>query len=112
ATEGEALNAALIQAEDSARALRDYLEAIEADPQALERTAERLFLIGDLKRKYGESIREILAYAAEARRRLGDIEHRSERLAELSSHAADLELELGEAAGALSTRRQAAAREF
>ena len=75
-TEGEALNAALIQAEESARALRDYLDAVEADPQALETTAERLFLIGDLKRKYGESIREILAYAADARRRLAEIEHR------------------------------------
>src|SRR5579859_3161201 len=77
-TEGESLNAALIQAEESARALRDYLDSVEADPQALERTAERLFLIGDLKRKYGESIREILAYAVEARRRLGEIEHRTE----------------------------------
>jgi DNA repair protein RecN (Recombination protein N) len=111
-TEGEALGTALIQAEESARALRDYLDSVEADPQALERTAERLFLIGDLKRKYGESIREILAYAAEARGRLGDIEHRSERLADLSSREEQLKNELGDAATALSSRRQAAAREF
>ena len=50
-TEGDALNTALIQAEESARTLRDYLDTLEADPQALEKTAERLFLIGDLKRK-------------------------------------------------------------
>jgi DNA repair protein RecN (Recombination protein N) len=111
-TEGEALNTALIQAEESARALRDYLDAVEADPQALERTAERLFLIGDLKRKYGESIREILAYAAEARQRLGDIEQRSERLAELASREQDLQVELASAVAALSSRRQAAAAEF
>ena len=32
------------------------IDALEADPRALERTAERLFLIGDLKRKYGETV--------------------------------------------------------
>jgi len=84
----------------------------EADPQALERTAERLFLIGDLKRKYGESIREVLTYASEARQRLGEIEHRSERLAELAAYADELQVELGAAVAALSSRRQKAAREF
>jgi DNA repair protein RecN (Recombination protein N) len=112
AAEGEALNGALIQAEESVRALRDYLDAVDADPEQLERTAERLFLIGDLKRKYGESIREILAYADQARERLGEIEHRSERLTELASREAQLESELATAAAALSTRRQAAAHEF
>ncbi|MGI9145125.1 MAG: DNA repair protein RecN [Chloroflexota bacterium] len=111
-TEGEALGGALIQAEESARALRDYLDALEVDPEALERTAERLFLIGDLKRKYGESIREILTYAAGARQRLADIEHRSERLAELSAQEDELAGELGVAVAGLSRRRQAAAREF
>jgi len=110
--ESEALNTALIQAEESARALRDYLDAVEADPGALESTAERLFQIGDLKRKYGESIREILAYAAEARQRLSEIEHRSERLAELAARETELRVELGAAVAALSSRRQAAAREF
>jgi DNA repair protein RecN (Recombination protein N) len=109
AAEGEALNVALIQAEESARTLRDYLESIEADPDALERTAERLFLIGDLKRKFGESIREILAYADDARRRLGEIEHRSERLDQLAAREKDLQTELGAATEALSSRRRTAA---
>ena len=76
-------------------------------------TAERLFLIGDLKRKYGESIGEVLAYAADAGLRLADIEHRSERLAELASREEDLQIELGSAAlQRSSSRRQAAAQEF
>ncbi|MDQ6671055.1 MAG: DNA repair protein RecN [Chloroflexota bacterium] len=111
-TEGEALGGALIQAEESARALRDYLDAVDADPETLERTAERLFLLGDLKRKYGESIREVLAYAGGARLKLGEIEHRSERLAELSSRQEQLENQVGAAAAALSKRRQSAALEF
>jgi len=109
AAEGEALSAALIQAEESARTLRDYLESIEADPDALERTAERLFLIGDLKRKFGDSVREILAYADQARRRLGEIEHRSEHLDQLAAREKDLQTELGAAAEALSSRRRTAA---
>ena len=111
-TESEALNTALIQAEESARALRDYLEAIEADPDALERTAERLFLIGDLKRKFGDSIAEVLAYADDARRQLGEIEHRSERCEELQEHARRLHAELAVAADGLSSRRQTAAQQL
>jgi DNA repair protein RecN (Recombination protein N) len=110
--EGEALNAALIQAEDSARTLRDYLDAIEADPDALQRTAERLFLIGDLKRRFGDSVGEILAYADQARRRLGEIEHRSEHLDQLEARADRLRLELAAAASTLSSHRQAVARQL
>lgn len=108
-SEGEALTAALIQAEESARVLRDYLDALEADPQALERTAERLFLIGDLKRKYGESIRDILAYAGGAERSLAEIEHRSERLEQLQLRQQELVQQLSAAAATLSAKRRAAA---
>ncbi len=107
--ESEALNAALIQAEESAHALRDYVDALEADPQALERTAGRLFLIGDLKRKYGDSIPDILTYAADARRSLAEIEHRSDRLDQLRVAERQLMQELGAAAAMLSARRRAAA---
>jgi DNA repair protein RecN (Recombination protein N) len=112
AVEAEALQAALDQAEESARTLRDYLESIEADPSTLERTVERLFLIGDLKRKYGESVSDILTYADDARRRLGEIEHRSERLSELQSDRERLESQLQAAASALSTQRHTAAHEL
>jgi DNA repair protein RecN (Recombination protein N) len=112
ASESESLNVALIQAEESAHLLRDYLESVEADPQALERAAERLFLIGDLKRKYGESIADILAYAEQARGRLGEIEHRAERLGELQATEADLLAQLSACAAALLTRRQGAAQQL
>lgn len=105
----ENLNAALALAEDAARSLRDYLDSIEADPEALERTAARLFLIGDLKRKYGETVIDVLAYAADARRRLDEIEHRGERLAELEQRQRRLLGELGAAAASLSAVRVEAA---
>ncbi|MBV9579712.1 MAG: DNA repair protein RecN [Chloroflexi bacterium] len=112
ATEADALASALAQAEESARTLRDYLDSVEADPQALERTTERLFQIGDLKRKFGESIAEVLAYAADARRRLADIDQRTVRLDELAALSAHLESRLSAAARTLSSRRAAAAAEL
>jgi DNA repair protein RecN (Recombination protein N) len=110
--EGEALNAALIQAEESVHALRDYLDSLESDPEALEQTAERLFLIGDLKRKYGESVAEILAYSAGARRSLNEIERRTERLEQLQVEEQQLIERLSAAAATLSARRCAAAEQL
>jgi DNA repair protein RecN (Recombination protein N) len=109
AAEADALESALAQAEESARTLHDYLDCVEADPQSLERTAERLFQIGDLKRKFGESIADILAYADDAHRRLTEISQRSERLDALAALATDLESQLSNAADALSSRRRSAA---
>ncbi|MDQ3811265.1 MAG: DNA repair protein RecN [Chloroflexota bacterium] len=109
AVEVDNLNSALAQAEESARALRDYVERLEADPDALERTAERLFRIADLKRKYGDSVAEVLAYAADARRRLEELEHRAERASGLEAREQELLSQLGAAAAALSARRRSAA---
>jgi DNA repair protein RecN (Recombination protein N) len=105
----EALVAAVDQVTESVRDLREYLDSLEADPQALEQTVERLFRIGDLKRKYGESIGEVLTYADDARQRLAEIENRTERVASLSAAVAQLERELQTAAETLSSRRRDAA---
>jgi len=106
------LQVALDQAVESARTLRDYVDELEADPQALEQTVERLFRIGDLKRKYGESVPEVLAYAEEARQRLAEIEHRTERLVALEAQAMVLEADLSASAARLSSKRGSAAREL
>jgi DNA repair protein RecN (Recombination protein N) len=107
--ETAALETALDQTVESARTLRGYLETLEADPAELERVVERLFRIGDLKRKYGDSVGEVLAYADTARQRLDEVERRTERLDELQARADQLEAELDVAATRLSGRRQAAA---
>ena len=104
--ESEALHAVLSQADESIRTLRDYVDGLEADPQALEKTTERLFAIADMKRKYGESVADIFAYADDARRRLLEIERRSERLAELDARRQQLQAELARRAGVLSEKRR------
>lgn len=111
-SEAEVLNGALAQAEESARTLRDYVEALEADPSALERVTERLFRIADLKRKYGDTVADVLVYAEDARRQLDELEHRAERAAELEVRCDELLSAVRRAADALSRQRRAAALEL
>jgi DNA repair protein RecN (Recombination protein N) len=108
-SEAEVLTGALAQAEESARTLRDYLDSLEADPATLERAAERLFRIAELKRKYGDSVADVLAYADNARLRLHDLDHRAERATELEASIARRLAEVRQAASTLSRRRTTAA---
>jgi DNA repair protein RecN (Recombination protein N) len=94
---------------DLARELRAYIEGIEFNPKRLDQVEERLNLIQNLKRKYGESLSAILEYADDARKQLETITHAGERIAELESQEALLLAELGRRGQALSQKRRAAA---
>ena len=65
--------------------LQNYAENIEFNPRLLDRIEERIDLINRLKRKYGNSIEEILAFGERARRELDSITHAEERMAELEA---------------------------
>jgi len=58
----QTLESAYLQLEDAAIELRDYSSRIEADPATLQLVDDRLDLIGRLKRKYGTTVEEILAF--------------------------------------------------
>lgn len=58
----ESLEAVLYQVEETAREIKGYGSKIEADPERLEEVDNRLALITNLKKKYGNSIEEILQY--------------------------------------------------
>jgi len=94
------------QLEDLARSLRAYRDSIEFDPARLRQVEERLDLIYNLKRKYGDSIAEILAFAQEAQRELDGIVHSEERVEELKAREAELLRQIGALAAQLSARRQ------
>ena len=97
------------QVSDLLRALRDYREQVEFNPQRLEEVEERLALIRGLKRKYGDTIEEILAYAERAAEELENIGSADERIGELEEEEARLLARVGELAAALSAKRQEAA---
>lgn len=94
---------------DLSQTLRAYLEGIEFNPRRLDQVEERLSLIHNLKRKYGDSISEVLKFAENARRQLDQITHSAERLQELEEEQEKLLVKLGEQGETLSSLRRNAA---
>ncbi len=96
---------------DLARALRDYAETLEFNPQRLNEVESRLALLDNLKRKYGPTLADVLAFAQRAQAELEAIESAADRIAELEAQRDALRREAGQKAWALSqARRQAAER--
>jgi len=100
------------QLEDIAFAMRDYAQAVEFDPYRLEDVEKRLDEIATLKRKYGNSIAEILAFYAEISEELTSFDARETRTAELAKKYASARQELQQLADTLSRDRQHVAKTF
>jgi len=96
------------QLSDVARDLRRYREGIEFNPARLAEVEERLDLIYNLKRKYGDSIEEVLAFGERAQAELNSITHAGERIAELEAEEERLLCAIGEVGQRLSTARREA----
>ncbi len=92
-----------------AHSLRAYLEGIEFNPKRLDQVEERLELIHNLKRKYGDSIEAVLAFAVDAGAQMETITHAGERILELEEEETALLSRLGSEGLALSTERHRAA---
>jgi len=95
----------LYQLEELARMLRRYRDDLEYDPQRLEAVEERLELIHNLKRKYGESIAEVLEFAARAQAELEQISHSEERQEELRAQEQSLMAQIAAEGLALDVSR-------
>ncbi|UCF28712.1 MAG: DNA repair protein RecN [Chloroflexota bacterium] len=94
---------------DLAHQLRAYIEGIEFNPDRLNQVEERLNLIANLKRKYGDTIPEILKFLDDAREKKDTITHASERIEELEIQMGELKTKLGDKGEALSKSRHKAA---
>jgi len=103
--EMESLSDAL---EEAARSIRSYREEVDFSPGRLEQVEERLQLVRDLRRKYGHTVEEILAFGQQTAQELESISHAEERIVQLEEREASLLQEIGEQAEALSTARQEA----
>ena len=106
----ESLDALTNQVDELARALRNYRDGIEYSPERLHELEERLNLINGLKRKYGGSIGEILAYGERAAEELETLDRSEQRAEELKSQETGLRSQAGRLAGQLSEARQHAAK--
>jgi DNA repair protein RecN (Recombination protein N) len=105
----QAIEPALIAIQDVAYSLRDYLGRVEANPARLEEIEVRLEAIDKLKRKYGKSVEEILAFQDDVTRKIAEVENAGERLEELKCEQKKLAAQYERAAGELSARRKAGA---
>ncbi len=108
----EGLQSALYQVEDAARELRSYRDAVEFNPERLEAVEERLDLIRTLKRKYGETIEEIVSYGQEIERKLDALMHSEERTEELIAEIDRAQSEAMDHARKLSEIRRKGGNEF
>ena len=108
----DAREAVKSQLEDLAFFLRSYSQNIDASPARLQEIEDRLALLERLKRKHGPSLANVIDKAASLRRELHEIEHATERAAELDAALATARDAYRRIAGDLSSRRRAAAKEF
>lgn len=106
----EHLRAADLSLHEVSYGLRDYLTGLEANPGRLEEVENRLAAIDRLKRKYGQTIPEILEFLDEVRRQIAAVEHAGERMEELRAAQKRLAGEFAKLAAELTERRAAAAR--
>jgi DNA repair protein RecN (Recombination protein N) len=106
----EHLKSAELSLQEAAYGLRDYLSGLEANPARLEEVETRLEAIARLKRKYGHSIAEILAFLEEVAGQIAGVESAGERMEALRKARKRLAAEFEKLAAALTEARQAAAR--
>ncbi len=104
----EEAEAASAQSDDLARALRTYRDNVDHNPARLQQVDERLDLIFRLKRKYGDTIEEIIKYGENATAELAGISHGEERIKELTAQQARLLREIAALAVDLSSARRTA----
>jgi DNA repair protein RecN (Recombination protein N) len=98
--------------EDLALFLRDYLAKLQANPRRLEEIEDRLALLDRLKRKYGATLEEVLAYRQRLARELANLEHADERRGEVARELEKAAAEYRRAAEALSAKRREAAKKL
>lgn len=97
------------QLEDIMESIRGERDNTEYDPDLLEEIEERLDLIFKLKRKYGNSVQEVLEYCKKTEVQLDEIVKSEEIISELNSNRKKADALLYETASSLSAERKKAA---
>ena len=98
--------------EDASATLRHFAGKVTASPERLEEIEERLVALDRVKRKYGTTLAEVMAFAVDIAQKLADLESRDARLAELQAQLASAAGSYRQAARALSAEREIAARKL
>jgi len=106
------LQAAKATVEDVSATVRDFAENVQAGPERLAEIEDRLAALDRLKRKYGKTLGEVLAFGAESARQLAEVENRDALLVELREQEAKQAAGYIKVADALSVSRKDAAKKL
>lgn len=86
--------------------LSHYADRIEVNPEHLAALEERLNLIHTLKRKYGATLADVIAFGEDAQKQLQSLEERDVELARINSELQKAEIELRKIGRELSEARR------
>ncbi len=101
--------ASVVELSEIARALSMYAEKLDLDPQQLAALEERVSLFETLKRKYGGSIAEVIAFGERAAERMQKIEGRDAELGRLTKEIENVRTQMNRAGETLHKLRAKAA---
>ena len=101
--------ASVIELSEIARALSSYTEKLDLDPEQLAALEQRVSLFETLKRKYGGSIAEVIAFGERAAERMQKIEGRDAELERLAKEIENVRAHMNRAGEALHKLRTKAA---
>ncbi|HNW26222.1 MAG TPA: DNA repair protein RecN [Candidatus Gastranaerophilaceae bacterium] len=103
--EGNLISAAEVLSEISA-ALRDYSQNLENDTEKLNTIQERIFFLDKIKRKYGNTLSEVMQTLTRLRQEYDQIEFSTQNIEELELKISELREELSTKASVLSENRK------
>ncbi len=98
--------------QEVSRNIYEYSEDIEYNEQEINETENRLDTIYNLKRKYGNNIKEILKYQKEVEEEIEKIENLEEHNSKLKQEQKEIEKEMNIIAGKISETRKKYAQEL
>jgi len=101
--------ASVVELSEIARALSAYAEKLDLDPQQLAALEQRVSLFETLKRKYGGSIADVIAFGERAAERMRKIEDRDIELERLGKEIENVRAQMNRTGEALRKLRVKAA---
>ncbi len=105
----ESLRSLTAELDDAAGEIRRVGEAIEEDDERLAWIGERRVLLRELRRKYGETLADVIAYREDALARLAELEGRDARAAALTAERQRAHAEVAATASIVAAGRRTAA---
>lgn len=95
---------------ETAESVRRFRDEVKHDPERLEKIEERLYLIERLKKKYGPSVEEILAYLSKIEKELSGLEFSDQDVSTLREEIGDVTEKTIQDAAKLSKLREKSAK--